>query len=93
MAARRHKFITFNIYIYMYEIVLIIIISMIVNYKLNSSSKDELRNWCHQRLVGAGENKAQQGGFHGNPISRIQPCKWPPTSTLTLNKLEWEILT
>ena len=78
---------------YTYEIVLMIIISMIVNYKLNSSSKDELGNWCHQRLVEAGENKAQQEGFHGNPVSRIQPCNCPPTSTLTLNKLKWEILT
>ena len=27
------------------------------------------------------------GRFHGNPVSGNQPCKWPPTSTITLEEL------
>ena len=35
---------------------------------LNSSSIDELGNWCYQRLVGAPRKyQAQQGGFEATP--------------------------
>jgi len=46
------------------------------------------------REVGGGPCKyeAQQGGFHGNPVSRNQPCLRPPTGTLTLKKLQWKYL-
>ena len=29
------------------------------------------------------------GRFHGNPVSRNQPCKWPPTSAIILKELQW----
>lgn len=42
-------------------------------HHLNSSPIDELGNWCQERLVGAPPKyKAQQGGFHGNPVSKNQ---------------------
>ena len=36
--------------------------------------------------------EAQQGCFHGNPVSRSQPCLWSQTSTVTLKKLQWKYL-
>ena len=33
------------------------------------------------------------GRFHGNPVHRNQPCKWPPTSNITLKELQWRNLT
>ena len=36
--------------------------------------------------------EAQQGGFHGKPVSGNQPCLRPPTSTVTLKKLQWKYL-
>ena len=35
---------------------------------------------------------AQQGGFHGDPVSGNQPFKQPPTSTVTLKELQWKYL-
>ena len=32
------------------------------------------------------------GRFHGNPVSRNQSCKQPPTSTVTLKALQWRNL-
>ena len=29
----------------------------------------------------------------GNPVHRNQPCKWPPTSNITLKELQWRNLT
>ena len=36
--------------------------------------------------------EAQQGGFHGDPVSGNQPCLRPPTGTVTLKKLQWKYL-
>ena len=36
--------------------------------------------------------EAQQGGFHGDPVSRNQSCQWPPTGTVTLKELQWKYL-
>ena len=36
--------------------------------------------------------EAQQGGFHGDPVSGDQPCLRPPTSTDTLKELQWKYL-
>ena len=42
--------------------------------RLNSSPTDEPGNWCHERLVRAlCKYDAQQGGFHGDPVSGNQP--------------------
>ena len=35
---------------------------------------------------------AQQGGFHGDPVSGNQPCLQPPTGTVTLKQLQWKYL-
>jgi len=32
------------------------------------------------------------GRFHGNPMSRNQPCKRPPNSTIALKELQWRNL-
>ena len=49
------------------------------NPVLNSSSIDDLGNWCHEKLVWAlCKYEAQQGGCHGNPMSGNKPCKRPP---------------
>jgi len=61
----------------------------------NSSPIDELGNWCHKRLVEVGalqQYKALQGGFCGKPVSRNQPCKWPPTSSVIQKELQWSFL-
>ena len=48
---------------------------------LNSSPIDELWNWCQERLVEAPrKHEVLQGGFHGDPVSRNQPCQRPPGS-------------
>jgi len=40
---------------------------------------DELGNWCQERLVRAlCKYEAQQGGFHGDPVSGNQPKATPP---------------
>ena len=60
---------------------------------LNSSSKDELGNWCHERLMGPlGKYEAKQRGFHGDPVSMNKPYQRPPTSTVTLKELQWKYL-
>ena len=46
---------------------------------LNSSPIDELGNWCQERLVGGlRKYEAQQGGFHGDPVSGNQRSLRPP---------------
>jgi len=35
---------------------------------------------------------AQQGGFHGDPVSWKQPCQRPPTVTVILKELQWKYL-
>ena len=50
-----------------------------------SLPKAELGNWCQQRLIGAQRKfVAQQGGFHGDPVSGNQPCQQPTTSNRVL---------
>jgi len=42
-----------------------------------------------------GNNTKIQGTvvrFHCYPGSRNQPCKWPPTSNVTLKELQWRNL-
>ena len=52
----------------------------------NSSPIDEPGNRCQESLVEAPcKYEAPQGGFHGDPVSRNQPCQQAPTSTVTLN--------
>jgi len=59
----------------------------------DSSPMDEVGNRCHERLVGALHRyEAKQGGFHGDPVSRNQPCQQPPTSTVTRKELQWKYL-
>ena len=51
----------------------------------------ELGNWCHERLMGSPRKyEAQQGGFHGDPMSENQLRQRPPTSTLM--ELQWKCL-
>ena len=58
---------------------------------LKSLPIDELGNWCQERLIAAlRKYVAQQGGFHGDPVSGNQPCQQPPTSTL--KELKWKYL-
>jgi len=65
----------------------------LVLWYLNSSPIDELGNWSQERLVGAPRKyEAQQGGFHGDPVSGKQPCQQPPTDTVTLKELQWKYL-
>ncbi|KAK2560702.1 Nuclear pore complex protein Nup93 [Acropora cervicornis] len=53
----------------------------------------QLGNWCQERLVRAlCKYEAQQGGFHGDPVNRMQPCQQPPTSIATLKELQWKCL-
>ena len=50
-----------------------------VGTALNSTSVDELWNWCHQRLVGGGMKiQGTAGRFHGNPVSGNKPCNGHP---------------
>jgi len=61
---------------------------------LNSLPIDQLGNWCQERLVGVlCKYEAQQGGFHGNPVSRNQPFQQPLTGPVTTEGTPVEILT
>ena len=53
---------------------------------LNSSSIDELGNWCLKGWMGAWAPQALQGGIHGNPASRNHCCMQPPTGTVILKE-------
>ena len=34
--------------------------------------------------------ETEKGGFHGDSVSRNQPCQRLPTSTFTLKELQWK---
>ena len=38
------------------------------------------------------KSEAQQGGFHGDPVSMNQRRQRPPTGTITLKELQWKYL-
>jgi len=59
----------------------------------NAVSRDELGNWCQQMLMKALQKcKAQEGGFHGNPVCKNHPCKRPSASSVTLEELQQRYL-
>ena len=37
----------------------------------------------------AGAIQVQQGGDHGNPVSRNHPSEQPPTGTATMKEIQW----
>ena len=66
----------------------------LITFLFNSSPINEHGNWCHQRLVEARQKIPGNAGrfYNGEPVSGKQPCKRPPTSTITLKELQWRNL-
>ena len=46
-----------------------------------------MKGWCETRKI-----PGPAGRFHGNPVSRNQPSKKPPTGTVTTRELQWRNL-
>ena len=69
-------------------------IAQLSNVHLNSSSIDELGNWCLLGWHWGPEHfRPGQGGTHGNPMSGNHPCRQLPTGTIRLKPDKWKILT
>ena len=71
------------------------------NIKTSAAQKLLLKliaNWWAWELVpsrvggGPAQIPGTAGRFNGNPVSGNQPCKRPPTGTVTLKELQWRNL-
>ena len=60
----------------------------------NNQDINLITNLCAWELVPSKDGGVLHttGRFHGSPMSGNQPCKQPPTSTITLKELQWRDL-
>ena len=64
---------------------------------ISGQSYCSLNRWAWEVVASklGGNNTKIQGTvvrFHCYPVSRNQPCKWPPTSNVKLKELQWRNL-